>query len=185
MLQNAYLLATIGADTAENERNVAEICQKLATTLRVPTEPADAAAGAWRSGPRTAGCAARDRGGRLRCSRGPRQGGIGSKLWTGSFSAVSKPMFASKYSFESSRRDPHNAFLCDLNVCQLLPKNLQNLNWYGIISSKTIACSPYFKLRISLRTSRWWCRPRRRSRAPAGGGPRAGGSTRGRAAARG
>ena len=35
MLQNAYLLAKIGADTAENERNFAETCQKLATTLRV------------------------------------------------------------------------------------------------------------------------------------------------------
>ena len=32
MLQDAYLLAKIGADTAENERN---FCQKLATTLRV------------------------------------------------------------------------------------------------------------------------------------------------------
>ena len=32
MLRNAYLLAKIGADTAENERNVAEICQTLATT---------------------------------------------------------------------------------------------------------------------------------------------------------
>ena len=40
MLQNAYSLGKIGADTAENERNFAEICQKLATTLRVPTEPA-------------------------------------------------------------------------------------------------------------------------------------------------
>ena len=39
MLQNAFLLAKIGADTAENERNFAEICQKFATTLRVPTEP--------------------------------------------------------------------------------------------------------------------------------------------------
>ena len=28
MLQNAYLLAKIGADTAENERNFAEILQK-------------------------------------------------------------------------------------------------------------------------------------------------------------
>ena len=34
MLQNAYLVAKIGADTAENERNFEEICQKLATTLR-------------------------------------------------------------------------------------------------------------------------------------------------------
>ena len=35
MLQNAYFLAEIGADTAENEQHFAEICQKLATTLRV------------------------------------------------------------------------------------------------------------------------------------------------------
>ena len=35
MLQNAYFLAKIGADTAENEQYSAEICQKLATTLRV------------------------------------------------------------------------------------------------------------------------------------------------------
>ena len=30
----------------------------------------------------------------------------------GSFSAVSKPNFARKYAFESSRRDLHNALLC-------------------------------------------------------------------------
>ena len=30
MLQNAYFLAKIGADTAENEQHFAEICQKLA-----------------------------------------------------------------------------------------------------------------------------------------------------------
>ena len=29
MLENAYLLAKIGADTAENERNFAEICQSF------------------------------------------------------------------------------------------------------------------------------------------------------------
>ena len=34
MLQNVYFLAKIGADTAENEQHFAEICQKLATTLR-------------------------------------------------------------------------------------------------------------------------------------------------------
>ena len=33
MLQNAYLLAKIGADTAENERNFGEILPKFATTL--------------------------------------------------------------------------------------------------------------------------------------------------------
>ena len=43
MLQNAYFVAKIGANTAENEQHFAEICQKLATTLRVrrrgPTMP--------------------------------------------------------------------------------------------------------------------------------------------------
>ena len=34
MLQNAYFLAKIGADAAENERHFAEFCQKLATILR-------------------------------------------------------------------------------------------------------------------------------------------------------
>ena len=33
MLQNAYLLAKIGADTAENERNFAEIFPKIGTYL--------------------------------------------------------------------------------------------------------------------------------------------------------
>ena len=51
MLQNAYFLAKIGVDTAENERNFAEICQKLATTLRVQRRRARAAAGAAREGP--------------------------------------------------------------------------------------------------------------------------------------
>ena len=39
MLQNAYFLAKIGADTAENEQHFAEICQKLATTPRVLRRP--------------------------------------------------------------------------------------------------------------------------------------------------
>ena len=34
------------------------------------------------------------------------------QILQGSFSAVSKPNFASKYSLESSRRDLHNALLC-------------------------------------------------------------------------
>ena len=37
----------------------------------------------------------------------------------GSFSAVSKPNFASKYSFESSRRDLHNALLCTVLYSQI------------------------------------------------------------------
>ena len=40
MLQNAYFLAKIGVDTAENERDFAKICQKLATALRVQTQRA-------------------------------------------------------------------------------------------------------------------------------------------------
>ena len=51
-----------------------------------------------RHGPRT-----RPRGSRALC--------IGQTL-QGSFSAVSKPNFASKYAFESSRRDLRNALLC-------------------------------------------------------------------------
>ena len=50
MLQNAYLLAKIG-DTAENERHFAEICQKLATTLRIHRA-------AWRALPDAAAAAA-------------------------------------------------------------------------------------------------------------------------------
>ena len=42
----------------------------------------------------------------------------------GSFSAVSKPIFASKYSLESSRRDLHNALLC--TVVESNPKNQEN-----------------------------------------------------------
>ena len=34
------------------------------------------------------------------------------KFLAGSFSAVSRPNFATKYAFESSRRDLHNALLC-------------------------------------------------------------------------
>ena len=48
----------------------------------------------------------------------------------GSFSAVSKPNFASKYSLESSRRDLHNALLC--TVLESNPKKpFSNLNFFG------------------------------------------------------
>ena len=57
---------------------------------------------------------------------GPR--GIGQIL-QGSFSAVSKPNFASKYSFESSRRDLPNAILC--TVLESNPrKPFSNLNCF-------------------------------------------------------
>ena len=42
----------------------------------------------------------------------------------GSFSAVSKPNFASKYAFESSRRDLHNALLCTTLQSQFFVKFL-------------------------------------------------------------
>ena len=38
----------------------------------------------------------------------------------GSFSAVSKPKVASKYSVESSRRDLHNALVCTVFGIQIL-----------------------------------------------------------------
>ena len=43
----------------------------------------------------------------------------------GSFSAVSKPNFASKYSVESSRRDLHNPLLC--TVLNRIPKTKKNM----------------------------------------------------------
>ena len=43
---------------------------------------------------------------------------IGQTL-QGWFSAVSTPIFASKYSLESSRRDLHNALLCTVLYCQI------------------------------------------------------------------
>ena len=46
----------------------------------------------------------------------------------GSFSAVSTPIFASKYALESSRRDLHNALLCTvLNAQNCVQKSLKML----------------------------------------------------------
>ena len=59
MLQNANLLAKIGADTAENERNVAELLPTLATTPRVhyprPRDPLGQLGRLERHGPAAAG----------------------------------------------------------------------------------------------------------------------------------
>ena len=46
MLQKAYFLAKIGADTAENEQHFAEICQKLAAASPTLAETLDY----WTSG---------------------------------------------------------------------------------------------------------------------------------------
>ena len=52
MLQNAYFLAKISVDTAENERHFAEILPKLATTLPAPPGAAARAAPAAAQGRR-------------------------------------------------------------------------------------------------------------------------------------
>ena len=51
----------------------------------------------------------------------------GRQTLEGSFSAVSKPNFASKYAFESSRRDLHNALLCTALQSHFFVKNLPSL----------------------------------------------------------
>ena len=65
------------------------------------------------------------------CPAGP-AAGLASSCKEGSFSAASKPNFASKYAFESSRRDLHNALLCTalhLNFLSNFAKMLPNLAW--------------------------------------------------------
>merc|ERR1712118_109094 len=48
----------------------------------------------------------------------------------GSFSAVSKPNFASKYSLDSARRDLHNALLCTVFESQFFGQNLRNFRQF-------------------------------------------------------
>ena len=104
MLQNAYFLAKIGADTAENEQHFAEIC-----LAAMAYDPGRAIGAAQES----------ERAPVIRLAKGGSKGppllaahrSIGQTL-QGSFSAVSKPTFASKHALESSRRDLHNALLC-------------------------------------------------------------------------
>ena len=99
MLQNAYLLAKIGADTAENEQHFAEILPKTgnyASGRRSGTRTA-------RAGPRPprpfgGHCSPRTRFGR---SSRPTIFANFCKSLAGSFSAVSKRNFARKYAFDS------------------------------------------------------------------------------------
>ena len=111
-LSNAYLLTTFGFDTAENEPcKVWPIAALAGSGSGVGERGASApAAGAsvGSAGRRPARRAGR-RAGKVRslllhCSIG--------QILQGSFSSVSKPNFASKYAFESSRRDLRNALLC-------------------------------------------------------------------------
>ena len=105
MLQNAYLLAKIGADTAENERNFAEILPEIGN-YPYGLAPARACRPSRRR-------RRRGRPGRApRSARPPprRVSEIGKfakclqnlqKNLAGSFSAVSKRNFAIKYAFDN------------------------------------------------------------------------------------
>ena len=55
----------------------------------------------------------------------------------GSFSAVSKPNFASKYALESSRRDLHNALLCTVLVGSVWVKKYTKINIEKMKSGKS------------------------------------------------
>ena len=56
---------------------------------------------------------------------------------SGSFSAVSKPIFASKYSLESSRRDLHNALLCTVLESIIISKfSLKIAEFFAVFSPK-------------------------------------------------
>ncbi len=67
----------------------------------------------------------------------------------GSFSAVSTPIFASKYALESSRRDLHNALLCTGLKSQIFrqksPKRFRDwINESSLIQSQTLRILHFF-----------------------------------------
>ena len=118
MLQNAYLLAKIGADTAENERNFADNLPKIRNypTGLLPSGPPAVPSGVLKDAfvaLRVPSSAPR----RAARSRATSVGKIGkitkickmfnlkfAEFWkfsAGSFSAVSKRNFASEYTFDS------------------------------------------------------------------------------------
>ena len=126
MLPHAYFLAKIGADTAENEQHFAEICQKLATTLRVrradpaPSASASAASAYVGSPTQLSNCLT---------LKGSFSAGWLAGWQTGlSFSAVSKTNVASKYALESSRRDLQNALLGTVLVGSVWVKKYTKIN---------------------------------------------------------
>ena len=139
MLSNAYFLAKFRFDTAENEP--AKNLQNFRKMHFSKTQPE----AAGREGPERLeifdglrallgalllleGVAA------LRAYLAGVRDGIRQTL-EGSFSAVSKPNFASKYAFESSRRDLHNALLCTApksHFFQKISRICQNLRNFKI-----------------------------------------------------
>ena len=127
-LSNAYLLAKFGFDTAglpasqPAENDPCKVCPDRIVSLprssqRLSSGRADRARGGRGAGggPRAARegtepVPSRDG---VPASRERARSGHGMRqTLQGSFSAVSKPNFARKYAFESSRRDLHNALLC-------------------------------------------------------------------------
>ena len=110
MLQNNHILAKIGADTADSEPMFIP-CSAEDDDDDEPLPGGLAGAPVGVSG--------------LAEIRQPR-------TLQGSFSAVSKPNFARKYAFESSRRDLHNTVLCtalkDLHIWAEVPKILLNFH---------------------------------------------------------
>ena len=113
MLQIAYFLAKIGADTAVNEQHFVEI---------LPTDALWTLAGIGGI------CCDGESATSPRSPWGSTYFGSPTQLSNylalmGSFSAVSKPNFASKYAFESSRRDLHNALLCTALKSHFSKKN--------------------------------------------------------------
>ena len=63
----------------------------------------------------------------------------------GSFSAVSKPNFASKYAFESSRRDLHNALLCTAPKSHFFQKKISRICQNLRKVSEILRNSQFFK----------------------------------------
>ena len=106
MLQNAYFLAKSVPIQLKTSNILPKSCQKLATALRIVTPLRGVSC--FMISIRTPLDTCSERIGFL-----PRLPGTESgQTLQGSFSAVSKPNFASKYSLENSRRDLHNALLC-------------------------------------------------------------------------
>ena len=141
MLSNAYFLAKFRFDTAENEpaKNQQNLnFTKFANFANLPRSPfaSDVFYARCRgrlAGVPRAGGGARRSDARLEVAEAYGVLTFLRQTLQGSFSAVSKRNFASKYALESSRRDLHNAFLCTalkshifLKVCQNFAKSCKN-----------------------------------------------------------
>ena len=130
MLSIAYFVAKFRFDTAENEpaKNLQNFRKMHFSKMHFSKMPS-----------RCSRCGGQ---GRLRQRKRVEQ--RKRKREKGSFSAVSKPNFASKYAFESSRRDLHNALLCTAPKSyffQKISRICQNLRNF----SEILRSSQFFK----------------------------------------